>query len=412
MADGTVTSVLMTASAAALAPTLPGDIITISALAARAGAAAEYTSGAGVSVSAGVDSLAAAAAAAGTPTVSGSAHITGALATAAAAASAPTVTVANVVNAVAATAVADAGTPVITTPHGAIITLPGAMAAVASFAAPAVAATFAPPNKRSQFDLTLQLSMLLQNTYTGEATGGSGSTVIIDTNNDAPAGYFSDAMYPGTVWIPFYRTTHLVTTHTLNNLTISPGYAATIPVGLDYYAAPTAFPRWQLRQAINRALRDIGEAPFVTTVVAVAYQESYTWNHDGVFAKEIRKVEVATSLAAPYNFQEHFGWYQEKDMTFHFFPGYAPGDTYLMRITYLEPYIAPLETDLDECFSTIDVNLVLWTAAVNALRWKVQLTKSDDQTYIGMLNEALKNSKDLLAKHKRTIPDKITHSRW
>jgi hypothetical protein len=261
------------------------------------------------------------------------------------------------------------------------------------------------------YALTLELSRVLQNTYLGTATGGTGATVITDTNNDQPANYYADSIYQGTVWLPLYGTTHLVTGHTVNNLTISPAAGGNIVAGVVYYAAPPIFPRLALKTAINRALADISKVPTIGTFTAVADQESYTSSDNALFGEEIIKVEIATNLTSPYDYAEHFNWQQEAGRTFRFFPSYVPCDVYPMRITYLG-YSAELSADSDEISTFLPPELVVWTAAVNALRWKVQGTKQDDPTHVVMLNEAVARATALLARYRINFPQKVTHSRW
>lgn len=225
------------------------------------------------------------------------------------------------------------------------------------------------------FSATLDLAKILGNVMESTSTedGINASTTLIDTSfpRTPPP---DDAFNYGTLWFITGNSkgvTRVVTdwdqspkpTFTFDALTLD------VLEGDRYAFCDRDWPRDLLRQAVNAALQTIGGVTTQytnATFITVQNQMAYTLPA-GVY--NVKRVEVATSLTAPYDYAMHHNW-TETPTQIIFHEGFQiVRDGYLIRLTY-EAQPAELTTDAGTIDSRIHPDLLKWTAAVNAWMWK------------------------------------------
>jgi len=235
---------------------------------------------------------------------------------------------------------------------------------------------------------TLELAKLVTDVISGVATGGSGTT-LLDTARTEVDDYLTN----GTIWFLSGNNagkTAIITDWDLATKTftfVTPGAAC---AAADRYAViPRDYPRHQLRQAINLALQEIGPLPARNlALTTVADQLEYTLP-TGVY--NVKKVEVQESTDTDSDFYPNYHWEEmASEGKLKFDPGYAPGETgNVIRLTYQTKQYTELTSDTSTISDHIEVERVVWPAAVHALRWRSGQTHNDEPWLTSRLNEAL-----------------------
>jgi hypothetical protein len=166
-----------------------------------------------------------------------------------------------------------------------------------------------------------------------------------------------------------------------------PAMSSAAGSGASYSVITGDWPRDKLIEFINTALRDIGDVPKQdTSLTTVADQEAYTLPA-GV--NDVRMVEIATSTTSPYEYLRYVGtWRETEDGKIQFDTRYIPGVTgYTIRLTYVGKHAA-LVNDNDTVHALIHLDRLIWSAAVHAWRWRIQMAKQDEPMYQLSYNEA------------------------
>lgn len=222
------------------------------------------------------------------------------------------------------------------------------------------------------FSATLDLARILGNVIESVTSAAGTTTTLIDTalpRNPPP----DDAFNYGTLWFisgDLAGKTAVVTDWANSTKTFTFATQSSAPGASKRYAyCDRDWPRDLLRQAVNMALQTIGgvttqytDATFIT----VQNQMAYTLP-TGVY--NVKRVEVATSLTAPYDYAIHHNW-TETPTQIIFHEGFQiVREGYLIRLTY-EALPGELDDDADTIDDRIHPDLLKWTAAVNAWMWK------------------------------------------
>ena len=238
------------------------------------------------------------------------------------------------------------------------------------------------------FWLTYMLSSELRQTREGSATGGS-TTTTIDT---AVLSQYEDDYFNyndlGTVWIiedaggagaapqgEFARVTNFVsTTSTLTHEAVTVDVAA----GDRYALADDTFPLNQLIHGINNALRDVGVMTFedTTTVQIDTEQTEYTlpFMPGGKLLQVWEQTVTNDANDNRWRKCPKSAWYvaetgigTAKKLIFNY---QYPEDSY-MKLVYTSNHPV-LSASTDEVWEGIPLKNILYTAAVEVLRWKKQ----------------------------------------
>src|SRR5574343_1937321 len=232
-------------------------------------------------------------------------------------------------------------------------------------------------SERSLFNLTKRLAEMLNDVHEGEATAAGAvlKTTLIDTSVPHPDDHFDN----GTIWFldsGNAGTSSLISDYDSGTHTFTfPAVTAQTAIGDRYAVTDATFPRDKLKQFLNRAIRSIGMYQAVDTSMETSgEQETYDLPDGG---RNLKRGEIATETEEPYEWQKHFNWY-EQDGVLYFDEGHATTeDGYKMRL-WFTVYPLDLTNDGDEASPYINLDWLLWTAAINAYRWRLQRVKEDD----------------------------------
>jgi hypothetical protein len=246
----------------------------------------------------------------------------------------------------------------------------------------------------------LELAKAITHVREGTCTANGTTTTLIDTAQTEPDSYW----LKGTLWFltgaaGILGKTAIPSAYTYSNGTITfPAQAATPATGNRYAVATQEYSRADLVKAINQALSDLGELPQEnTTLVTVAEQEEYDLPA-GV--RDLRRVEIARSLAAPYAYQRSYHWQEIVSGKLRFDPGRAPSlDGYTLRLTYSAAH-AEVNADADVISDYIPLERLRWAAAVHAMRTRYIDVAKEVPGLMDRFNEA----KALEAKYRSEQP--------
>jgi hypothetical protein len=239
-------------------------------------------------------------------------------------------------------------------------------------------------------DAMLETARVMGVVREGAATGGS-TTTLIDTQLDEPAGYYTK----GTVWALSGLNDGLcdvIKTFSENTITLTSTLTAVIASGIEYAVATAEYPKHKIKQAVLSALRLAPVLKTDDTLVVIANTEEYTLPTGVV---NIKRVEVATSNAAPYGFIINHFW-KEWNGKLVFDSGKEPtASGYIIRLWYEAVHGEIAETG--SISTSIDQNWLKWAAAVFLYRDQIKKIQKDNPTNLDLLNEA----KTLEAEAKR-----------
>jgi len=248
-------------------------------------------------------------------------------------------------------------------------------------------------------EAALELARITASVVEGAATANGAWATLTDTNRYEGDDYFNR----GVIWmlsgdnegICRTITDWVNSTKTFTFLDFTYG----VLEGDVYAACPGDFTKDVFFQYINVALRKLGRR--VTADISLetaAGQESYALP-EGVV--DVRRVEIATATAEPYGFQKSYHW-RLAEGYLYFDSGWAPGMSgYVIRLWYVPAAVATLTEDEPDLPAHVDMDHLIWTAAVHLLRWRLKMTKGDDKQVVGSLNEALVNAERELGRFAR-----------
>lgn len=250
------------------------------------------------------------------------------------------------------------------------------------------------------------LAFVLQDFVRGDATSGSTTTLVDNVGRFEGDDFFDQ----GTLFMlsgNLAEQTMVISSWDGTTKTFTfPTQGSPVGAGDDYGAIPKDYPKWLMVEAINQALIDIGKLPNTnTTLTTVTNQEEYTLPAD---VEDIKRVEIAHSLVAPYLFVPHVNW-REREGKLVFDTDYEPAvDGYKIRLSYNEPHDT-VSAGSDLIDDLIDRELLRWSAAVFALRWRMN---RNPEAVGARLNEALLNQNRYMSKKPEIFKRDPKFSRW
>jgi hypothetical protein len=252
------------------------------------------------------------------------------------------------------------------------------------------------------FDAARKCTSVLE----GSATGGS-TTTLADTSLLARDHWYQY----GTIGFLSGNNAGktAVVSEFLDGTFTFPTQAGACAAGNQYWATSAEFPKWKLVGAINEAMQELTPPAQNTALVVVAHQERYTLP-SGV--DNLIRVEVAENSAAPYDYVKSDNWY-EADGYLYFDTDHEPDVAdRIIRLTYI-PQWTEIFTDAGVIPDFINRERLAWTAAVIALRWRVNKMGEDEPEKIRQLNEALAMAERMAGAHP--VPERVrdTHAaKW
>lgn len=251
---------------------------------------------------------------------------------------------------------------------------------------------------------TLDIARLINNVVEGTATGGS-TTTLIDTgfpyrpNLSAPP---DDFYNQGTIWFlsgtSIIGTTAIITDWAQSTTTFTFATLAATASGARYAVCDRTYPRYVLRQAVNSVLAEIGgEDAENTSLTTVADQMTYDLPN-GVY--NVIRVEIATSLSAPYGYVEipTNKWREmNDDIVFEDF--YQPTATgYTIRLTYRVP-LSELTSDTGAIPDLYNSDWLRWAGAAYCIGWRIGQLRTDDPLLVQELQRAEAKAAQMAARH-------------
>ena len=248
------------------------------------------------------------------------------------------------------------------------------------------------------FNLTYELAVELGVVYEGEATSGTGST-LVDTNDLTQA---DDYWVGGTVWIlddaagagalPEGECSKI---SAFDNGTSTATFdAINIVSGGDRYGiADKRYTLYTLIQSVNRALRDIRiETTDTTTIDTAASQTEYTL--PDVASMDLREVWVETSTANSDDnrWVEIRNWIIQKTATSTEDELILPMQLTISRdikLVYMAPH-GKLYDFADELDDSVHLERVIFRAAWYAMNRNIQQTHSTDEWLLRTRDDYMK----------------------
>lgn len=235
------------------------------------------------------------------------------------------------------------------------------------------------------FTATLSLAGILGNVRSSTTTAAGSATTLVDSTRTELVDYWNG----GTLWIT--SGTHSgksrkITDWALTTTTFTiPTTTTAAGSGVTYSLLDPAWPQDKLIEFINAALRELGDVPEQdTSLTTVANQRTYTLPA-GVYG--VRQVYVAGSLTEPYDYVPSYQW-REFDGCIEFDPGAEPDTSgYILRLVYHKAHAA-VAADTDTISDYVNLTRLIWTAAVHAWRWRVQMAGKNHPEYTAYMNEA------------------------
>ncbi len=255
------------------------------------------------------------------------------------------------------------------------------------------------------FDALYNLAFVLQDFVRSTATDGSTTTLI-----DTVARFEGDDFFDnGTLFIRSGNNANkalVISAWDGANKTFTFATASACAANDIYAAIPKDFPKGLLVESINQALFEIGDLPKTNiTLPTVSASEEYTLP-TGV--KNVKRVEIAHSLVTPFNYVPHYNW-DEREGKLVFDTDFEPGTTdYKIRLSYNAPH-AEVNADGDTIDDLINKELLRWSSAAFALRWRMIRNPEEVE---GRLNEALVNEAKYISKKPKKFKRDPHFSRW
>lgn len=248
-------------------------------------------------------------------------------------------------------------------------------------------------------DILLKLSIILKSARHSTSNGTGSTTTLVDSRMTIePDNFFNG----GTIWFKsgaLDGKTAVITDFDSSSGTFTfPTQTAIVASGISYSVASPMYSREDLVSAINQALTTLGPLPTIYDDVAfitVADQEEYTLP-TGVC--NIKKVLIATSLVAPYNYSENNGWFENNGSLFFDMDIPSTAD-FLIRLYYEAPH-AEVNLDADAITDALHPDLVIWTAAVNALLNRAGVAENSEPFTKEMLAFAQQQRQIMTIRHK------------
>ncbi|MBM3147194.1 MAG: hypothetical protein FJ000_04775, partial [Actinobacteria bacterium] len=246
------------------------------------------------------------------------------------------------------------------------------------------------------FDAMLDLARILGMTE-DVATGGSSTTIVCSNLRNWTDLSVDDALNGGTAFIitdagglsaaPENETARITDyVESTGTVTVASGDFSAAPAAGDVFGV-TPVPRFEMYQALNAALRDLGSIPQEdATLTTAAATREYTI--PAAAKKDLRQVWTATRTSRPYDWLERFNWYRRNDTATYdlVFPE-QPASGYLIRLVYTAPH-AQLKAASTAINNAVPADYLAWKGAYHVYRQRLHRTGKDDKRWTGLMNEA------------------------
>ena len=247
------------------------------------------------------------------------------------------------------------------------------------------------------YDAKLNLAKLLMRVKRGTATKDSASPgELTDTNRNEPSDYYFRSLSNGGVlFFPGTSQSREIIGYDGDTGDFV-FYPADITPNEDdvYFASPVDWDNYELVQAINLALEDLGQQSGIRkdddSLVIVSRQGTYTLPSD---VSNIKRVELILDEDNPDLYTTRHLFWDEVDGELRLDPGSEPYWGDVIKLTYCAPHDEVADDD-DEVSPSINPMLLKWTAAVFA---NENIDKNEQ--VLAKINRAIKTAEAYKTRH-------------
>jgi hypothetical protein len=264
------------------------------------------------------------------------------------------------------------------------------------------------------FDVLEQMARELDTLVSGEATGGSTTTIVDPTLSSQ--GWEADRFIGGTAFLirdaggagaAPEKQSRVVTGYskTSGTLTVLPAFTAAVAAGDWYAVGGPNFPRGDLVDKLIGALKEIGDVPTEDTSITTL-ANTLEYSLPAAAKKDLREVWIARNAAEPY------GWVRELlaqvrysgvDVAAKLALPYFPTPGRKIKLVYMAGH--PLvSADAGKISEYVSVDWLALRAAVAACRWRLRQPGSDDKALTAQLNDLMQREQIARRNRIRQIP--------
>ena len=258
----------------------------------------------------------------------------------------------------------------------------------------------------------LKLSIILKAARHSTSDSSGSTTTLIDSRmTSEPDDFFKG----GTIWFnsgDLDGKTAVITDFDSATGTFTfPAQTSVVASGISYSAAGPTYSREDLVASINQALTSIGPLPTIyenVGFITVEDQEEYTLP-TGV--SNVKKVFIASSLVAPFGWAENTGWF-ENNGSLWFDMEIPSTAAMLIRLYYEEPH-AEVSLDADAISDALHPDLIIWTAANNAVLNRAGVAENSEPFTKEMISYTQQQKAAAMLKHRPVHWQKVSRpSGW
>lgn len=243
------------------------------------------------------------------------------------------------------------------------------------------------------FTAILSLAKVLGYVRSSTTTGAGTTTTLVDSTRTEVDDFWND----GTLFITsgtYANNSRKITdfVKASGTFTFSPALAGAPGSGVSYSVINGDWPREMLMQFVNQALQEFGSVPSTdVSLTTIKNTSSYTLP-SGVY--NVKRVEIGEDSSDAYPYIPWLMWREIGGKIE--FDGGIPDEGKKIRLWYEAPH-AEVTSDASSISNYVDLQLLVWSAAVHAWRWRLQRVGGDRPMFVQMFNEAVSNRNNLLA---------------
>ncbi len=184
-----------------------------------------------------------------------------------------------------------------------------------------------------------------------------------------------------------------------------------VPPAIGDAFALTKIPRYELFQALNSALQDLGPVPSEgVSLTTASATRSYTI--PAAAKADLRQVWIARRTSEPYDWEELYHWMvRDNTSTYDLLFPYQPESGYKLRLVYVAAH-ALLDADADTIQAVVPDDYLIWRAAYHHYRLRLHYPGKDEKRWTGLMNEAAEYAAQALRRHPIRLPQKTARMWW
>lgn len=234
------------------------------------------------------------------------------------------------------------------------------------------------------YQAIVALAQLLGSLVEGTTDGAGSTTTTVDSLRLEATDYWNG----GTIFKPETSQSRLITDFVAGTITHA-AFPLAVGNAKAYAVFGVEWPRYQLFQAVSRALAELRLPAYDVSLTVVGNQRVYTLPTAVAIPLTL---DIARNAGEPYDFQPWYSDWRAVGNELHFAAGKQPQETgRIIRLGYMAPHAAVTD-DAGVIDGRIPLERLTWTAAVHAWRWRAQRGKGQEATTTQLLNEAIQEA--------------------